>query len=99
MSLEPVSGRSHNVTCTGCIVSLTTPTRSSLKASRSVSSRSVAENASSVFAASYLLRKKRRSMNDWVPPSQWVEQSGDHERRGHYRKGGLFAHEGDEEPL
>src|SRR5215217_6989613 len=32
-------------------------------------------------------------------PSQWVEQSGDHERRGHYRKGGLFAREGDEEPL
>ena len=40
------SVRSHKETCVGCIVSLTTPTRSSLKASRSVSSLSLDENAS-----------------------------------------------------
>ena len=43
------SGRSHKETCAGCIVSLTTSTRSSLKASRSVSSLSLAEKASRVF--------------------------------------------------
>jgi hypothetical protein len=53
---EAVSGRSHSETCAGCMVSLTTPTRSSLKASRSVSFLSVAEKASRVLAASYLLR-------------------------------------------
>jgi hypothetical protein len=50
------SGRSHKETCAGCIVSLTTPTRSSLKASRSVSSLSLVEKAFSVFAESYFLR-------------------------------------------
>jgi hypothetical protein len=49
------SGRNHKETYAGCIVSLTTPTRSSLKASRSVSSRSFAEKASRVFLASYFL--------------------------------------------
>jgi hypothetical protein len=49
------SGRSHSETWAGCIVSLTTLTRSSLKASRSVSSLSLAENASRVLAASYFL--------------------------------------------
>jgi hypothetical protein len=53
---EAVSGRSHSETWAGCIVSRTTVTRSSLKASRSVSSLSLAEKAWSVFAASYLLR-------------------------------------------
>jgi hypothetical protein len=53
---EAVSGRSHNETCSGCIVSLTTLVKSSLKASRSVSSLSLAEKASRVFLASYLLR-------------------------------------------
>src|SRR5918997_6460381 len=51
-----VSGRSHIETWAGCIVSLTTLVKSSLKASRSVSSLSLAEKASSVFLASYLLR-------------------------------------------
>src|SRR5687767_9953992 len=46
-------GRSHREAWAGCTVSLTTPTRSSLKASRSVSSLSLAEKAESVFAASY----------------------------------------------
>src|SRR5215211_2305792 len=50
------SGRSHSETCAGCIVSLTTPTRSSRKVSRSVSFLSLAEKASSVLAASYLRR-------------------------------------------
>ena len=50
---ECVSGRSHKETWAGCIVSLTTPTRSPLRASRSVSSLSLAEKASRVFAASY----------------------------------------------
>ena len=54
---EAVSGRSHSrETCAGCIVSLTTPTRSSLRALRSVSSLSFAEKASRVFVASYLRR-------------------------------------------
>ena len=39
----------HKETWEGCIVSLTTPTRSSLNASRSVSSRSWAEKASRVL--------------------------------------------------
>lgn len=42
--------RSHKETWTGCIVTFTIPTRSSLKVSRSVSSRSLAEKASRVFA-------------------------------------------------
>ncbi len=37
--LETVSGRSYKETCLGCMVSLTTPTTSSLRAPRSVSSR------------------------------------------------------------
>jgi hypothetical protein len=49
------SGRSQSETWAGCMVSLTTPTRSSLKASRSVSSLSLAEKTSRVFLASYLL--------------------------------------------
>ena len=64
----PLAGgtwRNHSETCAGCIVSLTAPTRSSLKASKSVSSLSLAEKASRVFLASYLRRKKRRSMKDW----------------------------------
>src|SRR5918994_7946479 len=53
--LEVVSDRSHSETWVGCIVSVTTSTRSPLNASRSVSSRSFIENPSSVFVASYLL--------------------------------------------
>jgi hypothetical protein len=49
------SGRSHRETRVGCIVSLTTPTRSPLSASRSVSSLSLTEKASRVFLASYFL--------------------------------------------
>jgi hypothetical protein len=55
-SFASVSGRNHSETCVGCIVPLTTVKRSSLKASRSVSWFSVAEKASNVFLASYLLR-------------------------------------------
>jgi hypothetical protein len=50
---DGVSARNHKETCTGYTVSLATPTRSSLKASRSVSSLSLAEKASSVFLASH----------------------------------------------
>jgi hypothetical protein len=53
---EAVSGRNQSETWAGCIVSFTTLTRSSLKASRSVSSRSLAEKAPRVFLASYVLR-------------------------------------------
>ena len=53
---EGVSSRSHSDAWAGCIVSLTTPTKSPLKASRSVSSRKWAEKASRVFLVSYLLR-------------------------------------------
>ena len=51
-----VAERNHKETWAGCIVSLTTPTRSLLRASRSVSSLAWHEKASSVFLASYLLR-------------------------------------------
>jgi uncharacterized metal-binding protein YceD (DUF177 family) len=45
LPFEDVSDSNHSETCAGCIVSLTTPTRSSLRASRSVSSLSLAEKA------------------------------------------------------
>jgi hypothetical protein len=51
-----VSERNHKETWAGCIVSLTTPTRSPLNASRSVSSLSLVEKASRVFLASYFPR-------------------------------------------
>ena len=50
------SGRNHKETWAGCIVSLTTSSKSSLKGSRSVPSRSLAEKASRVLAALYFLR-------------------------------------------
>src|SRR5215212_7536565 len=55
LSFRAGSGCNHKETWAGCIVSLTTPTRSSLRASRSVSSLSAAEKASRVLAASYFL--------------------------------------------
>src|SRR5215213_2885451 len=55
LSFRAGSGCNHSETWAGCIVSLTTPTRSSLRASRSVSSLSAAEKASRVLAASYFL--------------------------------------------
>jgi hypothetical protein len=56
LPLRGSSGRSHSETWAGCIVSRTTPTKSSLNASRSVSLRNWAEKASRVFLASYFLR-------------------------------------------
>ena len=50
-----VSGRNHSETLAGCMVSSTVVTNSAFKLSRSVSSRSLAEKASSVFLASYFL--------------------------------------------
>ena len=50
------SGSSHSEAWAGCIVSFTTPTRSSLKDSKSVSSLSIEEKDSKVFLASFLLR-------------------------------------------
>ena len=58
LCFETVSGRSHKETWAGCIVSRTTPTRFSLKASRSVSALSLEEKASRVFLASYFLRRR-----------------------------------------
>src|SRR5215208_498524 len=46
LSFRALSGCNHTETCAGCIVSLTTLVNSSLKTSRSVSSRSLAEKAS-----------------------------------------------------
>ena len=54
--LASASGRSHRETCSGYIVSLATPARSSPRASRSVAPRNRAPKASKVFAASYLRR-------------------------------------------
>ena len=51
-----VAERNHRDTWAGCMVSLTTPTKSLLRATRSVSSLSLAEKSSSVFLASYFLR-------------------------------------------
>jgi hypothetical protein len=48
-------GRSHSDACSGCIVSLTTPSTSPLKESRSVSSRNLELKAASVLVASYFL--------------------------------------------
>jgi hypothetical protein len=56
LPLAPLSGRNHSEMWAGCIVSLTTSSKSSLKGSRSASSRSLAEKASRVLAASYLRR-------------------------------------------
>ena len=55
LSFEDFSDRNHKETCAGCIVSLTTPTKSSFNAVRSVSSLSVAEKVSNVLLASYFL--------------------------------------------
>ena len=52
----PESRRSHSEAWAGCIVSLTISTKSTPSLSKSVSSLSLAENASSVFLASYFLR-------------------------------------------
>jgi hypothetical protein len=54
-TFRDVAGRNHREMWAGCIVSLTTPTRSSLNASRSVSFRNCAEKVSKVFLASYFL--------------------------------------------
>jgi hypothetical protein len=54
-SASEVSGRSHSEACVGCMVSLTTPSTSSLRAARSVSSRNWELKAASVLAASYFL--------------------------------------------
>jgi hypothetical protein len=54
--IEAVSVRSHRETWAGCIVSLTTPRRSSLNESRSAFFLSVDEKVSRVFLASYFLR-------------------------------------------
>src|SRR5215207_10944450 len=56
LSFGAGSGCNHSEAWAGCIVSLTTPTRWSLNASRSVSLRNLAEKSSRVFLASYLLR-------------------------------------------
>jgi hypothetical protein len=52
----PSGSCSHSEACTGWIVSRTTPTRASFKASRLVSSCSFAEKAPRVFPASYFFR-------------------------------------------
>ncbi len=49
-------GRSQTLTCSGCIVSWTTETRSTRIFSRSTSSRRVAPKLASVWLASYLRR-------------------------------------------
>ena len=74
-----VSGLSHSETCAGCIVSLTTPTRSSLNASRSVSLRNWAEKASRVFLASYLLPVEAPIYEALDAPPQRSEQCRDQE--------------------
>src|SRR5688572_30550133 len=51
----PPGGLNHTEACSGCMVSLTTETSSSLNASRSVWLRSWAEKASSVLLVSYFL--------------------------------------------
>jgi hypothetical protein len=55
-SFAPVTwGRSHSEAWAGCIVSLTTPSTSSPKEARSVSSRNLEPKEASVLAASYFL--------------------------------------------
>ena len=55
LRLGVVPCRNQSETWAGCIVSLTTPTRSSLSASRSVSLRNCAEKVCRVFFVSYFL--------------------------------------------
>ncbi len=74
----------------GCIVSLTTLVKSSLKASRSVSSLSLAEKASRVFLASYFLRLEAAINERLDAASQGVEKSCYHEGGDHYGQLGLF---------
>ena len=81
--------RSQSDTCAGCIVSATTALSSPLSASSSTSSRSRAPKRSSVRAASYLLRKKRRSTSRLDPRSRRAEQRGDRERRAGDRQAGV----------
>jgi hypothetical protein len=54
-SFASLSERSQSDTWAGSMVSLTTPTRSALNASRSVSWRNLVEKASKVFLVSYFL--------------------------------------------
>ena len=54
-STPRLDGLSHKETWAGCIVSITTPTRSLFNSCRSVLSLSLEENSSRVFLASYFL--------------------------------------------
>ena len=56
LCFEPISGRSHRGTCTGCTVSRTTATKSLLKVVRSLLCLSLAEDSWRVFLALYFLR-------------------------------------------
>jgi hypothetical protein len=58
--------RSHSDVLVGCIVWSTTVSSSAARASRSTSSRSRRPNASTVLAALYLRRLKRRSTTAWM---------------------------------
>ena len=78
-----VSGRSHKEACAGCIVSLATPTRSSLKASRSVSSLSFAEKPRGSFSRR-ILAVEAPIHKGLDTPSQGVEQGGYREGGCHY---------------
>ena len=78
---DPVSGRSHKLTWAGCIVSLTALIRSSLNASRSVSSLSLAEKVSKAFPASYLLRLE-------APVDEGLDASPQRVEQRCYHKGG-----------
>jgi hypothetical protein len=89
-----VSGRNHKETCAGCIVSLTTPTRSSLNASRSVSFLSLAEKASRVFAASYLLRQETLSMKPCMRRLSGPKRAANGQGRGYHLQGALPSGEG-----
>ena len=61
-------GRSHKVTWAGCIVSLTTSFRSSLKAFRSVSSLSLAEKVSTgtLLMTDKAIDKLHQLIHEWA---------------------------------
>src|SRR3712207_8179872 len=74
-------GRSHRETWTGCIVSLTTPTNSSLRAPKLVSSRSeehTSELQSRQYLVCRLLLEKKKKHCSTLPPRPRVDVHNAH---------------------
>jgi hypothetical protein len=97
LSFRAGSGCNHTETCAGCIVSLTTLVKSSLKAPRSVSSRSLAEKASSALAAVVLAAVEAPVYERLDASPKRSEEDRDHKRGDDDRELGLLRLAGDED--